>query len=127
MSYDPQYKTIRQEPACDAIRNQHKTGKRKVWRFKSEWLPEKRFIVRKRLSIGKWEDKSYTLEEALNNECAYFVKFGPRRPLQKFKTREDALKSWQSMKQKKEVGNRGCKYWLENTDSGEIVNLSHIT
>jgi len=27
------------------------------------------------------------------------------------------------MKQKKLIGNRGCKYWLENSDTGEIVDL----
>ena len=122
MSYEPQYKTLRQEPACDAHRDQHKTGKRKVWRFKSEWLPEKRFI--KRIKVGdEWVDKSYTLEQARKKAWFYWQGNGPSIPYGKYKTRQDALKSWESMKQKKLIGNRGCKYWLENTDTGEIVKL----
>ena len=122
MSYDPQYKTLRQEPATEIHSNQHKTGKRKVWRFKSEWLPEKRFI-RQYINKGKWYSESFTLEEAL--EAGFFYSAMNGRPIQyhKFNTRQDALKSWESMKAKKLIGNRGCKYWLENTDTWEIVDL----
>ncbi len=122
MSYDPQYKTLRQEPATEIHRDQHKSAKRKVWRFKSEWLPEKRF-VRQYIKKGKWYSESFTLEEALEAGLFYSAMNGPPIPYHKFKTRQDALKSWESMKAKKLIGNRGCKYWLENTDTGEIVHL----
>ena len=125
MSYEPQYNPLRQEPACENHRNQHKTGKRKPWRFKSEWLPDKRFITHRRIN-GVWEQVSYSLADALRRLEFSHLRDGPIHPFQKSKTRQDALKSWQSMIQKKQVPEK-AKYWLENTESGEIVNLSHIT
>jgi len=64
MSYEPQYKT----------------GKRKVWRFGSEWTPEKRFI-KQALVNGEWIEKSYTLEEARTSAWFFGAGFAPPRPL----------------------------------------------
>ncbi len=122
MSEEANHTELRQQPAPDSHRDQHKTGKRKVWRFGSEWLPEKRFF-REYRKEGKWVKESFTLQEMRESDRFYYDKLGPPIPYHKFKTRQDAMRSWQSMVQKKEIGNRGCKYWLENTATGEIVNL----
>ena len=125
MSEETNHTEQRQQPAPDTNRCQHKTGKRKVWRFKSEWLPEKTFTTKTKVD-GKWVKESFTLQEMRESDRFYYAKLGPPIPYHKFKTLEDALTSWRAMVHKKEVPEK-AKYWLENTDSGEIVDLSHIT
>jgi len=127
MSEETNHKALRQEPVADIQRNQHKTGKRKVWRFKSEWLPEKTFTTRSRVD-GEWVDTVHTLKQimALEGIGFYYARMGPIHPYCKFKTLEDAMRSWEAMIQKKEIHDLS-KYWLENTETGEMIILSHIT